>query len=58
MVDIKINKVFVDPNTGEDLYVLSMLMSGKVQCITVTKKDFEHLFIKLRSIYDNSEMFD
>lgn len=56
MTDIKITKLFRDPNTGTDIYILSIQMGTEYYNIPVTKKQFEDIFFKLRGIYDNIEL--
>ena len=41
MFDIKINKVFVDPRTGQDMYVLSIQLGDVYYNLNVTKEQFE-----------------
>jgi hypothetical protein len=53
MTDIKITKMFKDPNTGTDIYILSIQMGNEYHNIPVTKIQFEEIFFKLRAIYDN-----
>jgi hypothetical protein len=56
MFDIKINKVFVDPRTGLDMYVLSIQLGDVYYNLNVTKEQFEKIAIRLKSIYDNNEL--
>ena len=53
MTDIKITKMLKDPNTGTDIYILSIQMGNEYHNIPVTKIQFEEIFFKLRAIYDN-----
>jgi hypothetical protein len=56
MFDIKINKVFSDPNTGEDVYVLSIQLGSVYYNLNVTKAQFEKIANRLKSISDNNEL--
>lgn len=56
MTDIKITKLFKDPNTGTDIYILSIQMGTEYYNIPVTKTQFEEIFYKMRSIFDNVEL--
>jgi hypothetical protein len=56
MFDIKINKVFVDPRTGLDMYVLSIQLGDIYYNLNVTKEQFEKIVIRLRSMYENNEL--
>jgi hypothetical protein len=56
MTDIKITKLFKDPNTGTDIYILSIQLGSEYHNIPVTKTQFEEIFFKLRGIYDNIEL--
>jgi hypothetical protein len=56
MTDIKITKLFRDPNTGTDIYILSIQLGTEYYNIPVTKNQFEDIFFKLRGIYDNIEL--
>jgi hypothetical protein len=56
MTDIKITKLFRDPNTGTDIYILSIQLGTEYYNIPVTKSQFEDIFFKLRGIYDNIEL--
>lgn len=56
MFDIKINKLFVDPKTGKDMYVLSIQLDDVYYNLNVTKEQFEKIAIRLKSIYDNNEL--
>jgi hypothetical protein len=42
-----------DPNTGTDIYILSIQLGSEYHNIPVTKIQFEEIFFKLRAIYDN-----
>ena len=53
MTDIKITNMFKDPNTGTDIYILSIQLGSEYHNIPVTKIQFEEIFFKLRAIYDN-----
>ena len=44
MTDIKITKLFKDPNTGTDIYILSIQMESEYYNIPVTKIQFEEIF--------------
>jgi hypothetical protein len=56
MFDIKINKVFVDPRTGLDMYVLSIQLGDIYYNLNVTKEQFEKIAIRLKSMYENNEL--
>jgi|LauGreDrversion4_2_1035121.scaffolds.fasta_scaffold519243_2 hypothetical protein len=56
MTDIKITKLFKDPNTGTDIYILSIQMGTEYYNIPVTKTQFEELFYRMRAIFDNTEI--
>lgn len=56
MFDIKINKVFVDPKTGQDMYVLSIQLDDVYYNLNVTKEQFEKIATRLKSIVDNNEL--
>ena len=56
MFDIKINKVFVDPRTGQDVYVLSIQLGELYYNLNVTKEQFEKITNRLKSILDNNEL--
>jgi len=56
MFDIKINKVFVDPRTGQDMYVLSIQLGDVYYNLNVTKEQFEKIATRLKSISDNNEL--
>jgi hypothetical protein len=56
MFDIVINKLFKDPNTGQDIYVLSIQLGDKYYNLNVTKEEFNKICIRLKSIHDNSEL--
>jgi hypothetical protein len=56
MTDIKITKLFKDPNTGTDIYILSIQMGSEYYNIPVTKIQFEEIFLRIRSIYENIEI--
>ncbi len=56
MFDVKINKVFMDPNTMLDVYVLSIQFDDKFYNLNLTKEELDKLCIRLKSIYDNNEI--
>ena len=56
MFDIKNNKVFVDPRTGLDMYVLSIQLGDIYYNLNVTKEQFEKIVIRLKSMYENNEL--
>jgi hypothetical protein len=56
MFDIKINKVFVDPRTGLDMYVLSIQLGDVYYNLNVTKEQFEKISIRLSSMLENNEL--
>lgn len=56
MFDVKINKVFVDPRTGQDMYVLSIQLGDIYYNLNVTKEQFEKIASRLKSISDNNEL--
>ncbi len=56
MTDIKVTKLFKDPNTGTDIYILSIQMGTEYYNIPVTKIQFEEIFYKMRAIFDNVEL--
>jgi hypothetical protein len=56
MIDIKLNKLFIDKNTGKDIYIISMQINESYHNIPVTKEQFDELFLRFRSIYDNQKI--
>ena len=56
MFDVKINKVFLDTRTGQDMYVLSIQLGDIYYNLNVTKEQFEKIAIRLKSILDNNEL--
>ena len=54
MVDVKLNKTFIDNNTGKEIYVLSIKMDDVYHNIACDKEQFESLFYGIRSIFNNS----
>ena len=56
MFDVKINKVFKDPNTMLDVYVLSIQFGDKYYNLTLNKEELDKLCIRLKSMYDNNEI--
>jgi hypothetical protein len=56
MFDLKINKVFRDPNTLLDVYVVSIQFGEKYFNLTLTKDEIEKLSNRLRSILENNEI--
>jgi len=56
MIDTKLTKLFKDPNTGADIYILSIQIEDQYYNIPVTKTQFDDLFLKLRAVYNNSEL--
>ena len=56
MFDVKINKVFKDPDTMLDIYVLSIQFDSKYYNMTLTKEEFDKLCIRLKSMQDNNEV--
>lgn len=56
MIDIKINKTFTDPNTRKDIYILSIQIDDRYYNIPVTKDEFDGICIRLKSIYDNTDI--
>ena len=56
MTDIKITKLFKDPNTGTDIFILSIQLGTEYYNIPVTKSQFEEIFLKLRGIYNNIDL--
>jgi hypothetical protein len=55
MFDVKINKVFIDPKTGLDMYVLSIQLGDVYYNLNVTKDEFRKIANRLKSISDNNE---
>lgn len=53
MVDTKITKMFVDYETGKDIYILSIKIEDDIHNIPVTKDNFEKLYYGIRSLFDN-----
>jgi len=56
MFDIKINKTFTDPRTGQDLYVVSIQLGDIYYNLNVTKEQFEKITTRFKSIVDNNEL--
>jgi hypothetical protein len=56
MIDIKINKTFTDPNTRQDIYILSIRIDDRFHNIPVTKEEFEAICNRLKSMNDNNEI--
>lgn len=56
MFDLKINKVFRDPNTLVDIYVVSIQFDDKFFNLNLTKDEIEKLTQRLKSIIDNNEL--
>jgi hypothetical protein len=56
MFDIKVNKVFKDPKTGQDRYVVSIQIDDLYYNLNVTYEQFSKIAIRLKSIYDNNEL--
>jgi hypothetical protein len=56
MFDVKINKVFKDPNTMLDMYVLSIQFGDKYYNLTLSKEEIDKLCIRLKSMHDNNEI--
>jgi hypothetical protein len=54
MVDVKLTKLFIDPNTGLDVYILSFRLGNSYHSIPCTKEQFEGIFYGVRSIFNNS----
>jgi hypothetical protein len=56
MVDVKLFKAFKKESTGELVYVLSLKLEGdRYYNLTVTKSEFEKIYNKISSIYNNNE---
>lgn len=53
MIDIKITKLFFDPNKLQDIYMLSFQIDGEYYNIPLTKDQFDKVYVRLKSIYDN-----
>jgi hypothetical protein len=56
MFDIKINKVFIDPKNGQDVYTISIQLDSVYYNLNVTRDQFEKITLRLKSIYDNNEL--
>ena len=57
MFDIKINKVFVDPRTGQDMYVLSIQLGDVYYNLNVTKEQFEKITRWQRNTFKKSNTY-
>lgn len=56
MVEVVLNKVFKDNNTGEDVYLLSIkLKDGDIHTIPCTKDEFDMVHLKVKKIYNNNQ---
>lgn len=54
MVEVILNKVFKDNNTGEDVYLLSIkLKNGDIHTIPCTKDEFDMIYLKIKKIFNN-----
>jgi hypothetical protein len=56
MIDVKLIKVFKRENDGEDVYVLSIkLDENRYYNLNVTKSEFEKIYYRIESIYNNEK---
>jgi len=56
MIDVKIIKQFKDPDTGVDIYILSIQINKSYYSIPVSKDEFEVLYQKIRYIKNNETL--
>jgi hypothetical protein len=56
MIDVKIVKQFKDPDTGVDIYILSIQIDKNYYSMPVTKDQFQIIYQKLRSIQNNDPL--
>lgn len=56
MIDVKIVKQFKDPDTGIDIYILSIQLDKSYYSIPVTKDQFEKIYQKIRAIQNNETL--
>jgi hypothetical protein len=56
MFDLKINKVFKDPDTLLDIYVVSLQFGDKYYNLNLTKEEIQKLTNRLKSIIENNEL--
>jgi hypothetical protein len=56
MIDVKIVKQFKDPDTGEDIYILSIQIDKNYYSIPVTKDQFLTIYQRMRSIQNNNPL--
>jgi hypothetical protein len=56
MVDIKVKKVFFDPDTLQNIYMISFQIDGNYYSIPVNKDQYEKVCIRIKSIYDNNDI--
>ena len=55
MVEVVLNKVFKDPNTGDDVYLLSIKMkNGDIHTIPCSKDEFILIHQKIKKIVNNN----
>lgn len=54
MAEVKLTKMFVDQNTGKEIYILSIKLGDSYHNIACTKDQFESIFYGIRSIFNNS----
>jgi hypothetical protein len=56
MIDVKIVKQFKDPDTGVDIYILSIQIDKNYYSMPVSKDQFQIIYQKLRSIQNNDPL--
>ena len=58
MNEVVLNKMFKDPNTGKDVYVLSIQKGDQYHHLSFTKEEYENFFYRVTSIYKNTNWED
>jgi hypothetical protein len=58
MFEVVLNKIFKDPNSNKDIYVLSIQLDSKYYNLNVTKEEFLQLTGAMVSIRDNQLLND
>lgn len=58
MFEVVLNKIFKDPDSNKDIYVLSIQMGSKYYNLNVTKEEFLQLTGSMVSIRDNQLLND
>lgn len=56
MIDLKVNKVFKDSDTGEDIYVISINLNGRYYNLNVNRKEYRKIWKKMKSIEENNDL--